>query len=190
MKSYFKYFSLLLLLPTAVIAQSDPSTKSSVSSLGLKDFDKSAPIYVKSQKLHLDTKERVFVYSGKVEIVRDELFITSNTSTGRYDEKNKLKRIVCDDNVVITRGEGLRATSEHAEYLVPEGQIVLTEAPELYHQGNYLSADKITIFIEEDRSEAEGNVKVRVVTAEENIDDQNKFLNSNTTIDRNDPRWK
>ncbi|MCB0359964.1 MAG: hypothetical protein KDD44_10015, partial [Bdellovibrionales bacterium] len=85
-----------------------------------------------------------------------------------YTEQNRLSRVVCEQNVVITKGPGMRATSEYAVYDVPRSQVVLTESPELLDQGNALPADKVTLFPDEDRSLAEGNVRVKVIKEEEN----------------------
>jgi lipopolysaccharide transport protein LptA len=98
-----------------------------------------------------------------VEILRADVKITADAVIGRYDANNRLQTIVCEDNVVVTRGEDLRASSDRAVYHVPTATIVLTEGPELARGGNVLSADKITVFVNEDKSEAEGNVRVKVI---------------------------
>ena len=134
---------------------------------GLGNTKSNAPLYVKSNSLQLDTLKRVFTYRGNVEVTRDDMLITTDLMTGFYNEKNQIQEIVCDDNVVITRGEALRASSNHAVYKVPEGVIVLTESPELINKGNALTADKVRIYVDEDRSEAEGNVRVKVIKSEE-----------------------
>jgi lipopolysaccharide export system protein LptA len=85
---------------------------------------------------------------------------------GKYNESNEIHTVVCEDNIVFTKGEGMRANANRAVYTVSESKIVLSEAPELARAGNILSADKITIFVDEDRSEAEGNVRVKVIQGE------------------------
>lgn len=125
------------------------------------------PLYIKSDTLELNSKARVFVYKGNVELVRDDVTITATTIEGKYDAQSRLETVVCRGNVVITKGEGMRATSNRAVYNVAAATIELTEAPELFREGNALSADKVTIFIKEDRSEAEGNVRVKVIKPNE-----------------------
>jgi lipopolysaccharide export system protein LptA len=141
-------------------AKSDSSIKDAA---GFDSVDKDAPVYIKSKTLELNAKERVFIYKEEVEIAKGDLLITADKVIGTYDDNNRLQKIVCEKNVVITRGETLRATSDHAEYLVGPGVIELTEGPDLLHRGNALSADKVTIFVNEDRSEASGNVRVKVI---------------------------
>ena len=128
--------------------------------------NKNEPIYIKSNTLTLDSKGRTFTYDGNVEVVQGDLTITAATMIGVYDEKNRIRTITCKDNVVITKGADMKANANRALYNVLVGTIELTENPELINKGNALSADKITIFVEEERSEAEGDVRVRVVKAE------------------------
>ena len=124
---------------------------------------KDAPLFIKSETLSLDSKGRIFTYRKNVQVQRDDLLITSDTMEGNYDEGNHIKTLLATGNVVITKGESLKAVSNRAIYYVPEAKIILTEAPELYRNGNALAADKVTIFVNEDRSEAEGNVRVKVL---------------------------
>ena len=135
--------------------------------LSIDKGDNEAPLFVKSNTLSLDAKARVFTYRGDVEITREDMRITADVVIGKYDKNNKIQRIICEDNVVITKGTGLRASSDRAVYNVPAATIVLTEGPELFDRGNVLSADKVTVFIDEDRSEAEGEVRVKVVKTDE-----------------------
>ena len=133
-----------------------------------KDDDKS-PLYVKSDSLALNAKSRVFTYSGNVEVQKGDLRITCDNMIGTYDTDNRLDNVLCKDNVVITRGTELQANANRANYSIKKAIIELTEGPELARDGNVLSADKIMIYVDEDRSEAEGNVRVKVIKAENGI---------------------
>lgn len=125
------------------------------------------PLYIKSNSLSLDTKIRTFRYTGNVEITRGAVVITADVVIGKYDEKNQLQTVICEDNVVVTNGETMRASSNHAVYDLRTATIEMTEGPELSREGNVLSADKVKVYVNEDRSEAEGNVRVKVIKADE-----------------------
>lgn len=142
-----------------------PSTGNSLKDAlgGKSSGGNDAPLFIKSDTLSLDSKGRIFTYKNNVQVQRDDLLITADTVEGRYDDSNQIKTVLASGNVVITKGDGLKATSNRAVYFVPEARIELTEAPELYRGGNALAADKVTIFVNEDRSEAEGNVRVKVL---------------------------
>lgn len=164
---FFLLLSLVVITPW-LHAQTQ---RESGSQQGLKGVlgdqkGKDLPLYVKSDSLSLDAKGRVFTYSGNVEIVRGDVKITCDSMRGTYSEDSKLEKILCKDNVVITRAQDMRANANRAEYDVPKSIVVLTEGPELARDGNVLSADKITIYVDEDRSEAEGSVRVKVIKAE------------------------
>lgn len=165
--------AVLLSAPFAFAAPKDsPAKDPGAKSGGLKNVlgdskGEEGPVLIKSDTLSLNAKDRVFVYQGNVEVVRDDLTITAQTVEGRYDDQNRIKTILCKTNVVITKGDGLRATSNRALYKVDNATIELTENPEVINKGNALAADKVTVFIDEDRSEAEGNVRVKVLKPDE-----------------------
>jgi lipopolysaccharide export system protein LptA len=121
-----------------------------------------APLFIRSATVTLDAKNRVFVYRDDVEITRADMVITADVVTGRYNAASEIETVICEQNVVITKGDRMKATSNKAVYNVKSGTVVLTAGPELNDRGNVLAADKVTIFVNEDRSEAEGNVRVKV----------------------------
>jgi lipopolysaccharide export system protein LptA len=125
--------------------------------------EKDLPLYVKSDTLTLDSKARVFTYRGNVEATKGSLVITSDVMIGQYDEDSRIQTITAIGNVVITKGETMQAKSNRAVYNVAQARIELTEGPEIIQQGNALSADKVTLYVDEDRSEAEGEVRVKVL---------------------------
>ena len=171
---FFIFLVGVFCIPTSGLAEVQ---KKSTSLKGLMGDQKGegAPLYVKSDSLRLNAKQKVFIYDGNVEIVRGDVRITCDSMKGTYGDDSKLKTILCQDNVVITRGEVLRASSNRAHYDVSESEIELTEGPELARDGNLLSADKITIFVDEDRSEAEGNVRVKVIKADGSVEGDGGF---------------
>ena len=153
---------------------------SSVFSGLTKDSEKGdLPVYIRSETVSLDAKKRVFTYQGNVEVTRGEIIITSDTINGTYDGNNKLEQIVFERNVVLTKGEALRATANRAVYRVKQDTVEMTQAPEVIEGGNALTADKITVYLKEDRSEAEGNVRVKFIKSEDSQLDFGKSKNTN-----------
>lgn len=148
-------------------ADASSGPKGALGKDAFSSIDQKAPLLIKSKSLQLDSKERTFTYKDDVEVQKGDLVITADVVVGTYNEKNEIQKIVCQNNVVITRGESLRASSNRAVYFVDRDVIEMTEGPDLIHQGSALSADKITFYVAEDRSEAEGNVRVKVIGADE-----------------------
>ena len=174
--------SLLLVFLTASSALAVPpvtapsSAGSKKGGAGLESALKGAPgqndtpMFIRSDNFQLDSKNRLFIYRDNVEVVKGDLTITSDIMNGKYDDNNQLQEITCENNVVITRGDRLKATSNHAFYDLKKDKITLTEGQELNDRGNVLTADKVIILVKEDRSEAEGHVRVKVIKSEQQPD--------------------
>ena len=176
MHKYLPILFLLFLSSTFAYAERTSGEEEQKTGLadGLKSLtsfssaeDGQSPLLIKSDSLRVDSINRKFIYEGNVRAVRANTVITSQILIGDYDENDELKTVLCKKDVVITKGEIMRASSERALYLVPDGKIELTEGPELINDGNALTADKITIYVDDDRSEAEGDVRVRVIEKEQ-----------------------
>ncbi len=124
------------------------------------------PTYVKSDTLTLKSEERTFVYSGNVEVRQGDMILTSSSLEGKYTENNQIDQLLALTNVVVTKGDTIRATGERAVYDAPSSTVTLTENPELQQDGSVLTADVIKIFLKENRSTAEGTVRVKLVKKE------------------------
>jgi lipopolysaccharide transport protein LptA len=160
--------SVLSALLLFAFASAKASAQTNIESALKGDPSQAAePMLITSETFQLDSKNQRFYYRNNVEVVKGDLVITADLMTGRYDKNNNLEEIVCENNVVITRGDRLRATSNKASYDIPKDRIVLTEGPELNDRGNVLTADRVTLFVKEDRSEADGHVKVKVLKSDE-----------------------
>ncbi len=179
MKKYLPFIFLALFIaevfaeattPTIDVARAESeSMRERLPLVKLANPDDKTPIFIKANSLSLDTKRRVFTYKGAVEIWRDDLLITANRVVGNYNEANRIDTIECLENVVITKGADLRTNSNRALYRIADGTVELTEGPELINRENALTADKVTLFLNEDRSEAEGDVRVKVVKNQQAI---------------------
>ena len=124
--------------------------------------DKNEPTYINSNSLTLKAQDRTFEYSGNVQVKHGDMTLTADVLDGRYTEKNDIDQLVARKNVVISRENSLRAKCERAVYDAKARIITLTENPELEQNGSTLMADAIKIFLDENRSVAEGQVRVKV----------------------------
>ena len=118
--------------------------------------------YIRSDALQLNSIERNFDYSGNVEVRRGDMIMTADRLQGRYTDKNQIENLTANGNVVITRAEELRATAGQAIYVAAEDAMTLTDNPELMQKENILTADSFKIFLKDNRSVAQGQVRVRV----------------------------
>jgi lipopolysaccharide export system protein LptA len=165
------------LAPVLALAQPTPEAKQSGSSLGSldtksflgdtvdnKDFGK-LPTNISSDTLTLNAKTRVFVYKGNVVVTQGDMTLNSRLIEGNYDQNNQIQKIVARGDVVITKQQ-IKATSQQATYDALASIVTLTDNPQLQQGESVLIADRIKVFLKENRSQAEGNVRVTFVKQE------------------------
>lgn len=120
------------------------------------------PTFIKSNSLTLDATARVFTYTGDVEVKQGLMTLTCGEIVGRYNARNQIETIDARRDVVIVK-EDLRGTSQKAFFDAATNTITLSENPAVEQHGSILSADSIKVFLNENRSVAEGAVKVKLV---------------------------
>jgi len=173
--------SAALTLSFAAAVQAQPATPSASTGSGsvdtlsssslfdqkLKDdsFNK-APTNIKSDSLTINAKERVFTYKGNVEVTQGDMTLLAKTIEGIYTEDNRINKLVARGDVIITK-QDIRATSQLATYDAPSAIVTLTDNPQLQQKESILIADRIKVFLNENRSQAEGSVRVTVVNDKE-----------------------
>lgn len=125
-----------------------------------------APTYITSDKLNFNAEEKTFTYTSNVIVTQKDLKMVADQIVGKYTKDNQIESLVATGNIVITQGPDLKATSKKATYLAAKDTLTLTENPQLEQKGSILNADKIIIYIKENRSEALGTVSAKLVNAE------------------------
>ncbi|NMC63943.1 MAG: hypothetical protein GYA55_12340 [SAR324 cluster bacterium] len=135
---------------------------------------KDDPTFINSQSLTLKQQERLFEYAGAVEVRRGDMLMRSDFLDGKYNEDNQIEEITARNNVIITKGDSLKATCQKAIYNAKTKTVSLMENPELEQNGSVLAADVIKVFLDENRSVAEGQVRVKVQNAKGLQGDANK----------------
>jgi lipopolysaccharide export system protein LptA len=134
-----------------------------------KSFDDSfgkLPTNITSDSLSFNAKERIFAYSGNVQVTQGDMRLTSKVLEGTYSEKNELLKLVAKGDVFIAK-QDIQATGQIASYDAVAAIVTLTENPQLQQKESILRADKIRIFLNENRSQAEGDVRVTFVNSKD-----------------------
>ena len=167
---------LAVLLPQVLFSEVTTTEDKQGSELFKMDTD-NVPTYVKSDSLTVRSNDGVFEYIGNVELKHGDLTLTSQKLEGQYDDNNEIQVLTALQNVIIVKGENIRATSQKAVYEKKSETMTLTDNPELQEGNSVLSADAIKIFLDEDRSVAEGQVRVKLV--EEESENKGKKKNAN-----------
>lgn len=159
--------AILLICPILARAAATQAGESPKPGIFKADFN-DEPTYIRANSLTLKSEENAFIYTGNVEVKQGEMILTSDILEGTYNDKNEIQQLVAKQNVVITKGDEMKALSDKATYESSTEIMTLTENPSLEQKGSLLSADVIKIFLNEDRSIAEGEVRVKLVGKGEN----------------------
>ena len=157
-----------LLVSSLAFAQNNP-TGSMANMMDSKAFDDSfgkLPTNITSDSLTFNAKDRVFSYVGNVQVTQGDMRLTSKTLEGTYSEKNELLKLVAKGDVFISK-QDIQATGQIASYDAVAAIVTLTENPQLQQKESILRADKIKIFLNENRSQAEGDVRVTFVNSKD-----------------------
>jgi lipopolysaccharide transport protein LptA len=162
--------TLLALAAAPALAQ-DQASGSSIDKLSSNSlFDQKlqddsfgkAPTHIKSESLSINAKDRIFTNRGNVEVTLGDMTLTAKTIEGLYTEQNQINKLVAKGDVVIVK-QDIRATAQQAIYDAPSAIVTLTDNPQLQQKESILIADRIKVFLKENRSQAEGSVRVTVV---------------------------
>ena len=165
--------------PAATAAATPPAetTNAEENAMISADFS-NAPTNINSDTLILKSKAQTFTYKDNVVVTQGDLKITSDVLNGTYDENNEIVHLTAEGTVVITKGPAIRATGKKAHYVKASETMTLTGSPEVTQEGSTLAADKIVFFLKEDRSTAEGNVRVKMVQDKKEKDGTMKNIKS------------
>ena len=125
-----------------------------------------APVHIVSDKLEAYQQQQKVIFIGNVVAKQGELTIRGDRMTIYYLEKGnpkpneeglagKLDRIEVDGGVHITQ-KTIVATAEHVVYFDEENKIVLTGKPRVERGKDSIQGDKITLFLDSEKSVVEG----------------------------------
>ena len=129
--------------------------------------NKKEPIIITSDTLEYDYKTNVVVYRGDVIAVQGETKVRSDTLTvtlaaqtnadppdGAEKGSQRLQEVVAAGNVRIDNATRW-ATGGHAVFEQGTRTLVLTENPVLHDGANEVSGERVTVYLDENRSVVE-----------------------------------
>ena len=127
---------------------------------------KDAPVHIVSDRLEAYQQQQKVIFIGNVVAKQGELTIRGDRMTIFYlEEKNpqpneeglagKVDRIEVDGGVHISQKE-IVATGEHVVYFNEENKIILTGKPRVERGKDSIQGEKITLFLDTEKSVVEG----------------------------------
>lgn len=123
------------------------------------EFDSSAPVEVTADSLAVDQNTGIATFKGNVIIGQGSIRISASEVQVIYsDETGEIARFVASGGVTfVTENEA--AEAESADYDLTTGMLVLTGSVLLKMGASALSADTMTVSLEDGTAMLEGNVR-------------------------------
>jgi lipopolysaccharide export system protein LptA len=119
-------------------------------------INKREPIVITANRMEADKLGDTITFKGAVTLKKEGMTLTSDSMVVLYDENTKgIHEIDAFGNVVV-RKEGRIALSNKAFYYSREEKIVLTGDARIIENENQLGGERITLFMQDDRSIIEG----------------------------------
>ena len=130
------------------------------------------PMVINSKTLEMDDVAKVVTFTGDVNAEKGDFIIYCQKLRVYYKKLSKNKKIIEDEtkilkiiatgDVRIRRAQGGLATAEKAVYFEDDEKIVLTGNPVVKQGSDFVKGNRITIFLEENRSVVESSVGEKV----------------------------
>jgi lipopolysaccharide export system protein LptA len=156
-------FCLAVIAHPAAAADAPKTAKDDGKKSGATfEFNKKDPIYITADWMEVDQKKNSITYKGRVVTIQNDMTMRSETLTAYYDpEMKQMKQIVAEGKVNATQGTRV-ATGDKAVFDDQAKTVTLTGSPVMRQGNSQVSGVKVVYFIEQDKSIAEGDGKVRV----------------------------
>jgi lipopolysaccharide export system protein LptA len=124
-----------------------------------------APIDITSDTVEADQKRNTVTFKGNVVAKQEDTTLYANTLTITYDpDTKKLKQIVAVGNVKVVQLDR-RATGQKATFDQDKNKVVLDGEAVVREGTNVIRGERITFYVDEERSVVEGGKGSRVSTS-------------------------
>jgi len=114
---------------------------------------------ITSDRLSVDYKRSMAVFEDNVVVVDPQLRLEADQLTVLLDGTNEIKSVTAVGRVRLASGE-ITGTCQRAVYLTRQAEVVMTGNVALRRGKESLSAEKITVWLNEDRISCEKRTKV------------------------------
>jgi lipopolysaccharide transport protein LptA len=162
-KKKYKYLTLILVFLLTIPFRFSHGEDKSKESVLKQNAD--LPTYITADSLSLDSVGKHFIYKGNVKVTQGDFILTCKRLEGDYSENNEIRQLDAFEDVVIIKGDGMQTNSNKAVYFAKEQEAVLTENPSVKQGESLLIADKIRVYLDTEKTLAEGKVQMKVIKA-------------------------
>ena len=124
-----------------------------------------APIDITSDTVEGDQKQNTVAFKGNVVAKQEDMTLYANTLVVVYDpDTKKLKEIIATGNVKVVQLDR-RATGQKVTFDQDENKVVLDGDAVIREGANVIRGERITFYVEEERSVVESGKGGRVTTS-------------------------
>jgi lipopolysaccharide export system protein LptA len=124
-----------------------------------------APIDILSDTVEANQKQNTVTFKGNVIAKQEDITLYANTLVVTYDpDTKKLKGIMAVGNVKIVQLDR-RATSQKATFHQDESKVILDGEAVVREGENVIRGERVTFYVDEERSVVEGGKGGRVSTS-------------------------
>lgn len=129
-----------------------------------------APITIEADHMESLEAENNVLFTGNVDVRQADVRIQSDKMTVFYTtaekgKKQEVKRIRCEGNVEITKGEWL-GTGKTMNYLAKDRKVILSGDAKAWQDTNLITGNTIVYYLDEGRSEVIGGRTSTTVNGE------------------------
>lgn len=121
----------------------------------------SQPITITSNNMEARKKENLVIFKGDVKAEQKDYTLYAKELYVYYADGKEIKEMIAIGNVRIVQLNKV-ATGEKAVYTRENRTVILTGRPQVKEDCDVVKGDKITIFLDEDKSLVEGGANNRV----------------------------
>ena len=144
-----------------------PGEESLGKSLRKADWNRNAPVDIRSEEMSVDFENNRIVFKGDVKVLQSDFSLTAGEVTAVFGESaDDIKKIIASDDVKIQKADKM-AWSEQAVYDREGATILLTGTPVLKQGRNFIKGEEIQFSLDEDRMEVKGSVEAEFLMSGE-----------------------
>lgn len=122
------------------------------------------PVTITADRLEVDRKNHLAVYTGNVVAVdkNKDITLLADRVDFRFDDKmEEIQEAIAQGNVRITQCDK-RSVSDRADYFPKEDRAILSGNAKVWQGNDLVAGSRVTLFLKEDRSIVEGGGRERV----------------------------
>jgi len=116
-----------------------------------KETNKKEPVVITADKLEYFNKDKIAIYTGKVEAINGNIKLNADMMKIFLDDKGDVSKIIATGNVYFEQ-ENKWGKSKEAEYYKDKNLIILRKDAEVHQDKNVVEGDEIYYYIDEEKA--------------------------------------